>query len=418
MRLLDPVARLCAGAGVPMATGRFQPRVAASPPVLALTCAAEDNSWDAVVTAVRGQRRESPSGRAGTGYRRDPETGYDLDSAGELVYEVQIHENSDGLGGHGRRPIVVFRLFDQAQSAADEIILWSRRVALFTTRPPIEDPAIRSRRERRRSDHRRAAAAHPSVRIGDVPGELAADAAAIDPSVLCFHFPRARTGRYLRSAVVALAGDPAVRPHLRSRWLTARADADGLTVGTDELIPANQPHRWDATPWLWRRDHAGAEPALRWQVERAADAAPIVAALRRGEWRAAFAASGVAVDPDLTRILDGVPHRTYAAELTATWVANMYAGISELAPWRLADAHRSWRDERARHALAARDPVVLFGLGGLGTARKPKVALDAVATGPVLRLVYTGGNAVLPHPWWTVPADLAVQLTGLAARQA
>jgi hypothetical protein len=118
------------------------------------------------------------------------------------------------------------------------------------------------------------------------------------------------------------------------------------------------------------------------------------------------------VAPDLAKILAGVPHRSFRAEVTATWVANIYAGFTDLAPWRLAGAYRTWHDERTRHGLTTRDPVVLFGLGGLGTARKPKVALGTEGGEPLLRLAYTGGNAVLPHALWTVPADLAAYLYG------
>jgi hypothetical protein len=46
--------------------------------------------------------------------------------------------------------------------------------------------------------------------------------------------------------------------------------------------------------------------------------------------------------------------------------------------------------------LSARDPIPLFGLGGMTQARKPKVALDTTADGPLLRLYFTGGSAVLP----------------------
>ncbi|WP_204008521.1 hypothetical protein [Virgisporangium aurantiacum] len=415
-RVLEPVAKLCAEAGVPVRVGVFRPTApdatgAPQAPVAALRCTADDDSWDAVVTAVRGQRRSTGAGGAGTGFARDPRTGYDLNSPGELVYEVQIRENDDGLGGHGPRPIVVFRLFEQPRAAADELILWHRRAGLFTVVPPVEDPKARLRRERRRFEHRTTAADAAEVRITDLPPNLVEAAAAIDPAALCFHFPRDRSGRYFRSVVVALARDPAIRPHVRTRWLTARAGKDGLVVGAADLISANQPHRWDLTPWLWHRDHAGAARTERWQVARPDDAAPVMAAVGRSAWPDAFAAAGVAVEPDLVRILNGVPHRSYRAEVTGTWVANLYTGLTDLAPWRLAEAYRTWHDERTRHGLTTRDPVVLFGLGGLGTARKPKVALDH---GPLLRLTYTGGNAVLPHALWTVPADLAAHLYGFA----
>jgi hypothetical protein len=417
MRLLEPVAKLCVEGGVPIDNGRFRPTspdVGGAPqaPVAALRCMADDDSWEAVITAVRGHRREAGTGRAGTGYARDPRTGYDLNSPGELVYEVQIRENDDGLGGHGPRPIVVFRLFGQARAAADEVILWHRMAGLFTVVPPVEDPKARLRRERRRFEHREAAAAAAQVRVNDLPPHLTGAASAIDPAALCFHFPRDRSGRFLRSAVVALARDAAIRPHLRTRWLTARAQGGGLVVGAADLISANQPHRWDLTPWLWHRDHAGVPKQSRWQVERAEDAAPEVSAICRSAWPDAFAAAGVQVEPDLMRILAGVPHRHHRAEVAGTWVTNIYSGFTDLAPWRLADAYRTWHDERRQHGLTTRDPVVLFGLGGLGTARKPKVALDAPAGRPVLRLTYTGGNAVLPHALWTVPADLAAHLYG------
>jgi hypothetical protein len=328
------------------------------------------------------------------------------------VYEVQIREDDDGLGGHGSRPIVVFRLFDQARAAADEVILWHRRAGLFTVRPPVEDPKARTRRERRRFDHRRAAAAAAQVRITEVPPHLASAAADLDPAALCFHFPRDRSGRYLRSAVVALARDPGVRPHLRTRWLTARIYGQELLVGVTDLISANQPHRWDLTPWLWHRRHADTTPRTRWQVDQPDDAAPVAAAISRSAWHDAFTAAGVRVDADLVRILAGVPHRSYRAEVTGTWVSNIYSGFTDLAPWRLARAYRTWHDERTRHGLTTRDPVVLFGLGGLGTARKPKVALGIESGEPLLRLTYTGGSAVLPHALWTVPADLAAHLYG------
>ncbi|GAA1034299.1 hypothetical protein GCM10009557_38630 [Virgisporangium ochraceum] len=417
MRLLEPVATLCAEAGVPVSGGSFRPAApdatgAPQTPVAALRCTAEDDSWDAVVTAVRGHRRAG-----GGGYARDPRTGYDLDSPGDLVFEVQIREDDDGLGGHGPRPIVVFRLFEQARAAADELILWHRRAGLFTVDPPVEDPKARLRRERRRFEHRRAAAESARVRVAEVPAQFAAAAAAIDPSALCFHFPRDRNGRYLRSAVVALARDPGVRPHLRTRWLTARAHGPDLLVGAADLISANQPHRWDLTPWLWRRDHAGTGPTNRWQVEHPDDVAPVVDAMRRSAWPDAFDAADVRVEPDVLRILAGVPHRHFRAEVTGTWVTNLYTGFTDLAPWRLGAAYRAWHDERTRHGLTTRDPVVLFGLGGLGTARKPKVALGTEAGQPLLRLTYTGGNAVLPHALWTVPADLAAHLYGFVAAQ-
>ena len=245
-----------------------------------------------------------------------------------------------------------------------------------------------------------------------MPPPQADHAADVDPALLCWHFPRDRTGRYQRSAVVALTPCEAGRPHLRGRWLTARADGDRLLLAVRDLIPANQRHRWDVTPWLWHRRHARAPALRRWQVGHPAEAAPAFEALRNGRMAEALARCGVHADPQITRLLAGEPTRLYRAGLTATWVATLYAGLADAAPWRLAAAHRQWREGRQALGLAARHPIPLFGLGGMTQARKPKVALDATADGPLLRLYYTGGSAVLPRSLWTLPADLVPHFHG------
>jgi hypothetical protein len=151
---------------------------------------------------------------------------------------------------------------------------------------------------------------------------------------------------------------------------------------------------------------------LRWQVDRAEQAAPAVAALRRGALPEALTAAGVQTDVELDALLTGVPYQLGDAELTPTWVANLYRGLAELAPWRLAEAYRGWRAGREALGLPVRDPIVLFGLGGVGASRKPKVALDHTGDGPILCLIHTGSSAVLPYPHWTVPADLSARLYG------
>jgi hypothetical protein len=410
MQLLVPVARMCAEDGVAVRGGVFRRR--SGPAVYALLCAAGDNSWDAAITVVRARRVPREGHRDGYELTRNPREGYDLDSTGEIAYEVRISEDDDGGGGHGARPVVAFRLSPNARAAADELILWTRRSALFQTAPPVADPRREARRERRCFDHREASAAQPRVRVGAVPDEAAHDVAAIDHATLSWHFPRDRTGRNQRSAVLALASYGGLRPHLRGRWLTVRADGDGLLVAGDDLIGANQRHRWDVTPWLWDRRHAGTPVAARWQVARPARAATLVAAVRRGAVAEALATAGVRVDEHLVSLLAGRPNRSFRAALTTTWVPRLYAGLAELAPWRLAAAHQAWRGGRAALGLPAREPIVLFGLGGVGRQRKPKVALDMSGTTPMLRLVFTGSNAVLARSLWTVPADLGAHLRG------
>jgi hypothetical protein len=395
--LLDPVARMCERADVPIMHGRLHRPGEGS--VVALVCAPGDGSWDASLTVVRAHRipveHQAYNGRWG----RDPRTGYDLASEGDLVYELQIHEDDDGAGGHGPRPLVVFQLLDEAEAAADALILWWRRPALFHTAPPVPDQRAEERRAARTAEHRREAAAAPKVSLDvDVPAD---PGDALDPAGLAFHFPRERSGRFLRSAVVALTPLDHTPPHVRGRWLTARADGDELTVGVENLIGGNQAYRWNLTPWMWDR-RVKAMPHERWQLDDAAQARPYLAALAAGRIPEALDLAGVTVDEQLARLLRGEPNRTYRAELADKWVTNLYAGLAESAPWRFEHAYATWLAERGGRPK----PVTMFGLKGVGQSRKPKVALDRTRSGPILRLYFSAGNLLLPRSLWTVPADL------------
>ena len=274
--LLTPVKSLCARAGIATEAGVLPPRSLGwrTGPVLGLRHVAANGAWDASVTVVRA-RRLSPAGQRADGkYSRDPRSGYDLNSPGELVYEVQVHEEDDGGRGHGPRPLVVFELAGTPQAAVDVLTLWAARGSLFGCEVPLAKPEAAVRQERRRYDHRQAAATVADVNAAAVPPEAGDLAAAVDPAALCWFFPREREGRFRRSAVVALAPCRDGRPHLSGPWLTARADGGRLVLEVRDLIPANQAHRWDVTPWLWDRRHAGAPPPDRWQAGDVRDVRP------------------------------------------------------------------------------------------------------------------------------------------------
>jgi hypothetical protein len=415
--LLAPVRNLCAAVGLATETSLLPPQRFSGrrQPVLALRYVAADGSWDASITVVRA-RRVLPSARQpGGGHVLDFPAGYDLDSPGELVYEVAVHEEDDGGGGHGPRPVVAYELAGEPQAAADVVTLWPLRGSLYQCEVPRPWPESVTRQERRRYDHRQAAAAAPEVDTSTLPPQAADLAAAVDPATLCWFFPRERGGRYRRSALVALTPCGDERPHLRGPWLTARAGGDRLILEVRDIIPANQPHRWDVAPWLWDRRHAGTPPAQRWQAQHAADIRPAFTALRDGRLRSALDECGVLADLSISRLLIGEPTRLFRAELTEKWVVSLYAGLADVAPWRLAAAYQTWRDGRDALGLRTTDPVTLFGLGGFGQSRKPKVALDLTAAGPILRLRFTGGIAVLPQSLWTVPPDLEARLRGWPA---
>jgi hypothetical protein len=412
--LLAPVRELCGRAGVATEAGVLPPPRfgRGTGTVLALRHVAADGAWDVSVTVVRARRLPPSAGGASGGYSRDPRSGYDLNSPGELVYEVQVHEEDDGGSGHGPRPLVVFELAGTPQAAADVLTLWAARGSLFACGVPRAKPEVAARQERRRYDHRQAAAAAPDVDATGVPPEAADLATGVDPAMLCWFFPRERGGRYRRSSVVALAPCRDGRPHLSGPWLTARADGDRLVLEARDLIPANQAHRWDAAPWLWDRRHADAPPLRRWQALDTHGIRPAFTALRDGNLQSALDKCGVLADPEISRLLAGEPTRMFRAELTEKWVASLHAGLADAAPWRFAAAYQAWREDRDALGLRTTRPVTLFGLGGMRQARKPKVALDLTPAGPMLRFRYTGGSAVLPRALWTIPPDLEAALRG------
>jgi hypothetical protein len=242
---------------------------------------------------------------------------------------------------------------------------------------------------------------------------LVADLDRLDAGLLCWHFPRERSGRYARRAVVALARygpDPAKR----GPWLTVRVRDGALALGVEPLIGVNQDHRWDATPWLWCAAGRDATPAERWQVASAEEARPLTELLDAHEIAAALDAAGVRVDDDLAALLDGFPTRYLRAAHTDAWVAALYTQLARSAPWRFAAAYDTWRRERTGLRRPAAGPVPLCGLTGLNQQRRPMLALDLAGGAPRLRMVWTGSNARLSRALWERPADLDAALAGLA----
>ena len=290
--LLGPVKGLCARAGVATETGvlpplSFGPGTAT---VLALRRAAADGSWDASVTVARARRLPPSARRAGREYSGDPRPGYDLDSPGELVYEVAVHEEDDGGSRHGPRPVVVSELAGAPQAAAL--------------------------------------------------------AAAVDPAALCWFFPREHGGRYRRSAVVALAPCRDGRPHLSGPWLTARADGDRLwlrsvTSSRRTRRTAGMPPRGCGTSVTrTRRQHTTGKPATR-----ATSARRLLAARRRTPVRAR-AVRGPR-RPGHQHAAGRRTTRMFRAELTDNRVAGLHAGLADAAPRRLAAAYGTVRGVKA-----------------------------------------------------------------------
>ncbi|MER7009722.1 hypothetical protein ABT297_42695 [Dactylosporangium sp. NPDC000555] len=371
------------------------------------------------VTAVAA-RRTVPPGEGGLSadrrtWVRDVDLEYDLD--GDVVFEVTILEGpGDGPGD----PPAVWAprlLVRDEEAVVDAVRLWHGYRDTLRGTPPAADPDRRRAALARQIAARHAAAADARVRLAvdasAVPPQqrpaLAEHLAELDHAQLCFHFPRDRFGRYVKSAVVALAGYEAGLSK-RGPWLAVRADGDELAVGVEALIGANQDHRWDRLPWLWSAAHRDATAVRRWQVPDAEHARPVVALLERHALADALTLCGVDVDAELASLLAGYPISYRHAQYTDTWVKTLYGQLRDCAPWRLAAAYRVWQDERRAARRPAAEPIALFGLKGLNQQAKPMVAVESRDGVCRLRMIWSGSNARLTRALWECPADLNAEL--------
>ncbi|WP_436535021.1 hypothetical protein [Actinoplanes sp. HUAS TT8] len=339
-------------------------------------------------------------------WTREVDLEYDLD--GDVYFEVTTLDDS----GDGSAVWAPRQLVGTEEGVVDAIRLWHGYRDTLRATPPPPDPKRLARRARQlAARHTAAGAARVRIAVDEsaVPAEhrdeLAAHLTDVDQAQLCFHFPRDRTGRYSRSAVVALAGYGIVLGK-RGPWLSVRADGDDLVAGVEALIDVNQDHRWDRLPWLWSTSGQAATPEQRWQAPSAEQVRPITELLDRHAIADALTLSGVEVDPDLAALLDGYPISYSYARYTETWVRSLYDQLAGSAPWRLAGAFRSWQDERRAAGRSPQHEVALFGLKGLNQQSKPMVALGAPGGVCRLTMIWTASNARLPRALWELPPDL------------
>ncbi|WP_432994686.1 hypothetical protein [Dactylosporangium sp. CA-233914] len=373
------------------------------------------------VTVVAA-RRIVPPGEGGLSadghvWTRDVDIAHDLSGGDDVVFEVTLLE---GVIDEPEAPESVWaprQLLADDEAVVDAVRLWHGYRDMLRATPP--KPAAERRRSLRArvAAARRAAAGAPRVRRAadeaalepQQRAALAAHLADLDESRLAFNFPRDRSGRYVKSAVVALTGYGTVLSR-RGPWLTVRADGDTLVVGVEGLIGANQDHRWDRLPWLWSAAHADTPVAARWQLPDAGSARPVVSLLDRHAPAEAFARCGVELDEELTALLAGYPVTYGLAQHTETWVKRLYEQLQLCAPWRLAAAYEVHQEERRSVRRPTGEPIALFGLKGLNQQSKPMVGLDAPDGTARLSMIWSASNVRLSRELWQCPADLEAEL--------
>jgi len=380
---------------------------------------AGSGSMQVTVVAVRPSAGAGPSAD-GRSWERDADLEYDI--ADHVVFEVTTLEGPGDGPGDPRAVWAPRRLVGDVEAVVDAIRLWHGYRDTLRSTPPKADPARRRTEVARQVAARAAAAAAARVRLAvdestvppDQRAALAQHVAALDHERLCYHFPRDRYGRYVKNAVVALAGYEA-RLSKRGPWLAVRAAGDELAVGVEGLIGANQDHRWDQLPWLWSTAHRDATPERRWQVPDAEHARPIVDLLDRHALTDALTLCGVDVDSDLAALLAGYPINYRYSRYTDTWVRTLYEQLRGCAPWRLATAYRVWREERRAVRRPADEPIALFGLKGLNQQVKPMVAVESAGGVCRLTMAWSGSNARLTRALWECPPDLRADLLAAEA---
>ncbi|WP_426503575.1 hypothetical protein ACPPVO_38950 [Dactylosporangium sp. McL0621] len=378
----------------------------------------EPHNTGRMQVTVVAARRIVPPGQGGLSadghvWTRDVDIEHDLADSDAVVFEVTLLDGVAGVPGEPASVWAPRQLVVDEEAVVDAVRLWHGYRDMLRATPPKPGPQRRRALRARTAAARRTAAAAPRVRVAAGPAELppalGLRLAELDHAALAFNFPRDRTGRYARSAVVALAGDGTVLSK-RGPWLAVRADGDTLVVGVEGLIGANQDHRWDRLPWLWSAAHAEAPAAVRWQLPDAAGARPVVSLLDRHAPAEALASCGVELDEDLKALLAGYPITYGFARHTETWVKRLYEQLQLCAPWRLAAAYEVHQDERRAVRRPTGEPIALFGLKGMNQQSKPMVGLDCGNGAPRLSMIWTASNVRLPHELWQCPADLEAEL--------
>src|SRR5690349_4378753 len=283
------------------------------------------------VTVVAAHRTGAKPSADPNVWVREADLEYDL--AGDVVFEVTtLDERGDGSAVWAPR-----RLVGTEEAVVDAIRLWHGYRDTLRATPPPPDPRLPVRRAKQLAARHTAAGAtrvRLAVDESQVPDEhrpaLEAHLADLDHAQLCFHFPRDRSGRYTRSAVVALSGYGIVLGK-RGPWLSVRADGEELVVGVDALIDVNQDHRWDHLPWLWTRSGQDATAEQRWRTPEAEHVRPILDLLDRHAFADALTLCGVEVDAELSALLAGYPISYSYARYTETWVRTLYGQLARSA---------------------------------------------------------------------------------------
>lgn len=274
------------------------------------------------------------------------------------------------------------------------------------------------------------------------------DLAALDLRQLLWHLPRDGRGRLAQGERVLLAPYESATALGQGRqiWLVAalperRRDPQVPTLRLVSLIGANHTHRWDGARWLWDTRAQGVAIGERWGIaklplpETSASAIGDGVALTpegrasrclhlqdSGQFEAALALYGVALAPEVARLVRGESLGWHQRALAEPWARAVQEAVREAALWRFgpllteaAATRARWLAEKRgrKRPLPALRLLRLPKQTGQSKAVLTLAAREADGSQPWLTLEWTGADDRLPAVAWHRDRDIDLLRLGL-----
>lgn len=290
------------------------------------------------------------------------------------------------------------------------------------TRPgPVDKGAERKRIARVLQGIDERVGATPVVVSSEATDSAGQRVDTLDGTKLVRNFPWDKLGRLELgvTVVLGLLGDVPRTATERTQCLVAsgpkrRRDPQQIVVGLDELIVANQDHRWDELPWLWTKEEA---PIHECRLD--ADQSAALDRMDEGYLEEVLANYGVTLSTDMHRLLGGqrIVPQACCAHADAEWTDLLVDTIRQAAPWKLVPAIRAEARRRNPTQKRSRKPVLvkLATFPKQSHARKACLMLGTFDQGETAQLLFdaTATNVRLHREAWQRPLALEVGRLGI-----
>lgn len=221
----------------------------------------------------------------------------------------------------------------------------------------------------------------------------------LEPQRLYTMFPRDGRGRLKARQRVLVQPVSTGSDRDRRPWIVAvgpsRAGGQEISVAVEDLIAANQSHRFDLAPWCWRRGTGDLEDPRTWGYS--ADWDDRISLLLHGHIKEGLEAAGLRLDEAVSNLTRG--SHIGVLHPDPAWPKVTRDRLARLAPWLLLGPGLDFaRDLLKRKSEGLR----LLTLPNQTAIRKASIVL-VPGTPPSLEIRWTGTNARLPVILWERP---------------